>query len=259
MTFTESTKKWIGVLQQVLPGGGAWNTSAVVDLPVVLSDFAPHNMTDFETPEPYGITAETYLVGYPWSVLDEDAADEYWVGYPGLMIIDIGSQKKLLSYSIKAHDRPTQMAKAWTLSGSIDGVTYDVIDTVNSQESWSTDEVRNFICDVYVLKYQFFKFDITESTGGAFVGFKELYLFEDLNDQPAKPLAPVYYPRVSFRRPTSRRIIGSAEGYMAAMQQLLPQGFAFNKKYEKIVSKSSNVYVYEDGIFDFEDGIGEII
>jgi hypothetical protein len=65
------------------------------------------------------------------------------------------------------------------MQGSNDGgLTWDDLDTVTGQTSWSSNETRNFVCDTRTTYYQTFRIRITANNGdGTYTSINELYLY----------------------------------------------------------------------------------
>jgi len=90
----------------------------------------------------------------------------------------VGIKKKLASYSIKIILEATYAPKAWTMQGSNDRATWDVLDTVSGETDWEDGETRNYTNDVATTTYQFFRIYITENNGSDFTSIAELNLWE---------------------------------------------------------------------------------
>jgi hypothetical protein len=165
-------------------------------------DFAPHNMTSNVLPVPYVASASSeYNTGgdyYPaYKGFDGQHTIFYgrWVSTsaPAWLKIDlgVGIYHLLNNYSIQAHASSldlTNAPKAWTMEGSNNDSTWDVLHTVTNETSWTSGQIRNYTCAVVSTAYRYFRINISDNNGftypsGPYAGQKsividELYLFE---------------------------------------------------------------------------------
>lgn len=152
-----------------------------------MGDFAPHNMSDYDSPAPYVVSDSTHLTNYygwrcfndegssPWSWLSLTPAAE-WVK------LDLGPfvTHTLNNYSIKGYPSPSidRSPKDWIIYGSNNDSDWDTLDTVTGETEWASSELRNFLCDTITTPYRYFRLSISANNGGTYIGIQELYLFE---------------------------------------------------------------------------------
>lgn len=151
------------------------------------TDFAPHNMTTNNAPSPFVASASTTVgINDAYSAFDGNIpAWPYWLGSNSgvdWLKLDLGSgfSKKLLSYSIQVNaiPEPDRAPKNWTMEGSNDNSTWDALDTRTNQTSWTSGQIRNFVCATYTTQYRYFRLNITANNGDAtYTQVGEIYLY----------------------------------------------------------------------------------
>ena len=77
----------------------------------------------------------------------------------------------LTSYSVGCGSggNVTQSPQDWTMQGSNDDSSWDVLDTVTGQTSWSTSQIRSFTPATQTTAYRFFRIVVTAANGSSFV------------------------------------------------------------------------------------------
>jgi len=149
-------------------------------------DCAPHNMTSPTAPSPYVASDSGNWSGRAaWCCFNQDSG-----GYAcfvssatsaGWVKIDMGPGNVFLldNYSIKGPPtgESSRAPKDWTLDGSNDDSSWDVLDTVTGESGWSADEVRNFSCDVSDTSYRYFRLNVSDNNGNSYLSFCELFYF----------------------------------------------------------------------------------
>lgn len=151
--------------------------------------FSPTAMTGASTPAPFVASASSSHVALlPYeafnSLLD---TGNYWitnVTSTGWLQLDIGSGNSeiLGSYNLVMNTVPeaNRSPKDWTVLGSNTGAfagEEDILDTVTGEVSWGAGELRNFICDVTTTPYRYFRIDITDNNGDAYLQIGNWLLF----------------------------------------------------------------------------------
>ena len=103
----------------------------------------------------------------------------------GWLQLDTYGQDQLFvvtGYDIWGDYYATNSPKDWTVQGSIDAVTWDIIDTVANQTAWAVNEVRSFVCDVATTGYRYFRLVVTANNGGTQLGLGEWVLYCNSTD-----------------------------------------------------------------------------
>jgi len=170
-----------------VPTTGAGTSGFGVSIPTKGPDFAPHNMTGYALPAPYvALGSGEFFPFYYYTAFDGlVSATHYWLvdSTAGWLRLDIGAgnAKVLYSYAVRVNSipEPNRAPKDWTLKASNNGVDFDTLDTVTGQTGWGSGESREFVCDVIVSAYRYFRIDITVNNGDAsFTQVAEMYLYE---------------------------------------------------------------------------------
>jgi hypothetical protein len=152
-------------------------------------DFAPHNMMTNTAPSPYVASASTVndSVHDAFMAFDGQSIHRWVTGAgfnTGWLKIDLGAgvYHILSNYSVHIastdEDVVGRAPKAWMMEGSNDGSTWDVLDTRTNEISWVSLETRNYICAVVATAYRYFRINVTENNGDAYLAISELYLYE---------------------------------------------------------------------------------
>jgi hypothetical protein len=153
-------------------------------------EFAPHNMTTADLPAPYHATASTQFSGLEsFHAFDGLlSGGHYWVtntgNTTGWIKIDVGTANanKLQAYAVVVNTipEPNRAPRNFDLSGSIDDISYDNLDTQTGQISWGTGQARMYMIAPakQLTAYRYFKLNITLNNGdGSYCGIAELYLY----------------------------------------------------------------------------------
>jgi hypothetical protein len=144
-------------------------------------------MTNNSSPAPYVISASSnYTSLDPFHAFDTGlGAGQYWLTNStsnGWLKIDMGSGNTYVvsQYEIQVNTVPenNRAPKDWTLKGSNNDADWDTLDTVTGETGWTSGEKREFICDVNDTAYRYFKLDITDNNGDAYLQIAELFLYE---------------------------------------------------------------------------------
>lgn len=111
------------------------------------------------------ITASPNNSGFEgWRVADASEADSSAWSFPNLsgwLVIALPFVANIASYKIRSRAYANIGPKAWTLSGSNDGVNWTPIDS-QDMTSWAASEVKTFTLSAPAA-YSQFRFDITQS------------------------------------------------------------------------------------------------
>jgi len=92
----------------------------------------------------------------------------------------VGVSNIVTGYSISYDDTDWGNAapKDWTLQGSNNGSSWDILDTVTGQTGWTNPGTRSYVPDVMTTAYRYFRINITDNNGnGGYVTITELRLF----------------------------------------------------------------------------------
>lgn len=146
---------------------------------------AGNTMTSNSSPSPFVASSSGNFPSYePYKAFDAIAANSYWIGSPATpswLEIDLGSNSIVVdNYAVMVNDipEPTRAPKDWTLEGSNDHTTWNVIDTVTNQTTWTSGQERSFTCDVTTTAYRYYRLYITANNGDAsFTQVARVYLF----------------------------------------------------------------------------------
>lgn len=150
------------------------------------TEFAPHDLTSNTSHSPFVTRASSYAdsayrafyalspyTGYYWLNSQYASFPHWWQLDTG-----VGNAYILESYEIKTTAGGQDSApKAWLLQGSNDDFTWDTLDTVSDQTSWSSGEKRSFTCDTQTTAYRIFRIYITESNHATYVHLEQVYLY----------------------------------------------------------------------------------
>jgi len=140
-----------------------------------MPDFAPHDLTANYSHPPFTASASSAIS----STFDGFAAfdggiglNQYWVGTGAgvdWLRLDLGGgSATLTSYQVQLTSvagAEIAAPKNWTMEGSNDGITWDVLDTVTNETAWSLSETRTYTCDTATTAYRSFRINITANNG----------------------------------------------------------------------------------------------
>ena len=161
-------------------------------------------MTSDNIPAPFVATASyTYPLspGYhyydPWVVFSSHDVfytkytETFWRGSTqvGWLKIDVGSGNEKIATSYRICSRYAGNAPSnWTLQGSNNDSTWNILDTVTGETSWVGNyEYKTFTCDVQTTPYRYFKLNVTST-----VSHGEIYLYQfDIYSTPLVDVMPV--------------------------------------------------------------------
>jgi hypothetical protein len=117
----------------------------------------------------------------------------YWLGTSGgveWVKCDWGSGVTHIidRYSVQVNFGSSQPSapKDWTLEGSNDNSTWNVVDTVTGQTSWGPGEERAFACDVTTTAYRYYRLNITAVQSGAYTQIKTWRMFKAAAGTPIR-------------------------------------------------------------------------
>jgi len=108
-----------------------------------------------------------------------------WVnngGATGYVQYQFPSPKLVTCYGItpwSVDTYPTRSPKTWTLQGSMDGASYDTLDTQTNYASW-TQWVPSYFTFANKIRYLYYKLNITANGGDGYLGLEQLFLFQDI-------------------------------------------------------------------------------
>lgn len=158
--------------------------------------FAPHNMTQANSPLPWVVSASSYYgQDAPWKAFDGSLnfwhevwqyANTWWTANTptGWIQIDCGAgiTHKLLAYliSMDMSGSISYAPKSWTMEGSNDGLNWNVLDTRVNESVWTYVESRLYTCSVATTAYRHFRLNVSSNEGGAYLRIGEIYLYRDI-------------------------------------------------------------------------------
>ncbi len=133
-------------------------------------------MTSNTTPPPYvaSASAEVDADHRAYKAFDNDVNSE-WMGgggAPWYLQFDwgAGTLRVLGRYTVSetaffAFLFPARTPNEWQIEGSLDAITWFVIDFVTGQTGWDVTPVRSFQCDVETDAYRYFRMTILTNNG----------------------------------------------------------------------------------------------
>ena len=150
-------------------------------------DFAPHTMFAASNPYPFAASASSEVSSSFAAYKAFDGAisvSQYWLGSNSgvdWLKLDTGLGDSFLldNYTIQVNSipEPNRTPKDWTMEGSSDNSTWNVLDTRTNQTSWGTGEMRNYRCTTRTTPYRYFRVNITANNGDTDTQIAELFLF----------------------------------------------------------------------------------
>ena len=161
-----------------------------------MPNFAPTNLTADTAPAPF-VASSNNEVWPAWQAFDGTTADAWAAEVdPAWLQIDLGPgvAQMLGSYSISKMPTQPYTPANWTMGGSNDGSTWDIVDTRSGEVGWQTSEVRIYTCAVQTTAYRYFRITIT-GQGGNYMMIGELQLLTETAPTGALP------PQLGFPMP----------------------------------------------------------
>lgn len=146
-----------------------------------------HNLTSNTSASPFVVSASSiYSDTYNAFRAFNNNASQYWLGNNGgedWLKVDFGEGTTHIvrSYWIRVNTvpEPDRAPKDWTLEGSNDDSSWDVIDTRSGVVNWESGETRIFGCAVQTTPYRYFRINITDNNGDAtYTQIEEFFLFD---------------------------------------------------------------------------------
>ncbi len=139
--------------------------------------FSPITATDYTLPVPFVFSASSEYpsIGLAWIPFSTASGGTAigWIGTNGgvdwnKLDIGAGNSKILSDYKITGSTGPvTRSPKNWTMEGSNDNSTWDVLDTRTNETSWAPTEQRSYVCSVATTAYRYFRFNVSANNGDA--------------------------------------------------------------------------------------------
>ena len=147
-------------------------------------NFSPHDLVSNISHVPFVSSASSwYGANPPFMAFDAGAGNSEWIGieYFGTYWLQLdcgaGFQGILSTYNIVNGSLASRAPKDWTILGSNDNISWNVLDTVAGEVGWAAGEIRTYIVDVTTSAYRYFQLSITANNGDiTYVNIKELYL-----------------------------------------------------------------------------------
>jgi len=89
----------------------------------------------------------------------------------GYVTYDYGDTplRVIASYDVTAWNQNlARTSKDWTFEGSLNGIDFDILDTVTGETNWSVSELRSFTIPAILRKpYRYYRFNVTANNGDA--------------------------------------------------------------------------------------------
>lgn len=171
-------------------GGGPFSPDFTGGSPESL--YTPKNMTNNTTPSPWVASASSEWSGggggvQAWNAFNNSTANN-WLSdgtSTGWLKIDRGSGNAVTPqyYRLACNQNTgegTRMPKDWTLQGSNDDASWDVLDTVTNETGWAKGEWRTFFCDSIggsPSAYRYFKINVTANNGDTYLQIAEMEIW----------------------------------------------------------------------------------
>jgi hypothetical protein len=134
-------------------------------------------MTSLSTPSGV-VNADTYALGYePWRAFD-GLTTTAWASTTlshGWLSYNFGKQMSIFKYEITGSGAVGESPKNWTLEGSNDGSTWEVLDTQNNI-IFTSGEAKQFTLNKYV-NYNIVRLNVTATGGSLRVALRLLKIF----------------------------------------------------------------------------------
>jgi len=136
----------------------------------------PVAMTSNTSPSGYTVAASTTVAtaGFePWRAFDRQVG-RGWLsgngsGLPGWLSIQLASAFTAVSYQLQASNLSADLVEqpsAWTIEGSNDGMTWDILDTRTGEGSWSVSEIRTYTFSNSTA-YLYYRINVTAISGAS--------------------------------------------------------------------------------------------
>jgi len=141
-------------------------------------------LTSNSTPSPCGASASSEFIGTSaFNAFDgtKDVAGTEWITNnttTGYLIYDFGSAIWAID-GIGIQPQATARApKNFTVEGSVDGVSYDVLLTVTNQTVWTSNVMTDFAITGNNKRYRYIKINVSANNGDAnFLEIEEVYFY----------------------------------------------------------------------------------
>jgi len=126
-------------------------------------------MTNVNFPAPLVASQSTVQAGYGYCAFDGTTSVWGASTWNGWLKLDTGAgiSNICTSYSVKGVDN-NYSPKDWTLEGSNDDSTWDVIHTVTNQTGWGYYEIRTFTPDVMTTAYRYFRLNVSSNVNHSY-------------------------------------------------------------------------------------------
>jgi len=119
-----------------------------------------------------------------WRAFDNDINSRWAIEQTSaILTIELDIPKKISAYTIRARNDEylIDSPKDWTFEGSLDGLSWNVLDTQADQVQWATNQLKTFnISYEKVSKYKYYRINITSNQSGTRLGFSEMELLDAL-------------------------------------------------------------------------------
>lgn len=149
----------------------------VSDIIPIMSGYTNGNISVINSPCDYD--------NYTWKAFDGLTSTFYGKATSSLpLIYDLGEERCITHYVVGTRSGyMEQSPKNWTFEGSHDGINWTVIDNINNQINWASEEVR-----IYNLQspqtYRYFKIFVTSSvnSGEIAIGTHQIYYTDQVSN-----------------------------------------------------------------------------
>ena len=162
-------------------GGDGEATFAVPDINLEYTDITPV-MTGNNAPAPYIVTSSSVSTDQqPYRAFNGtvNSPNDSWAASTVAcwLKIDFSKTTSVSKFALTGIHTNTQYnPKDFTLYGSKDDVTYDIIYEATNQINWTSTEYREYILSSTV-HYRYFKIEITSNNGAAYSGISLLHFY----------------------------------------------------------------------------------
>jgi F5/8 type C domain len=151
------------------------------------TELTPHDLTSDSSHAPFVVSASSIVNGdwAEWHAFDGVAgtgAQSGWgSGSPGpdWLQIDLGTGPLIGSYAlgIPGNQGGGIAPKNFTLDGSNDGASWQVLDTRTGESGWNPGDTRTYVC-ASPGTFRYLRLNVTANNGGSYIMIAEMYVYE---------------------------------------------------------------------------------
>lgn len=137
-------------------------------------------MTSNTTPSPFAVSSnsefnEEFLVS---NAFDQTLTKMWHTTQvkPVDLLIDMGQNTQVSSFSLTATNRPDASPKDFTIQGSNDGENWDIIKTYTNFNNYKSDETTLFVLD-QTENYRYYKLNISKDNGYTYISMWKIQFY----------------------------------------------------------------------------------